>query len=275
MLSAVPGEALCRLRQALTTIEPNQGFPLGAEEAVRPLGLPAVDAALGGGLAVGALHELAPAVPAQLGAAIGFALAIAAHAGKLAQPAQERDATGGRQTLWIQTDFAGLEGGTAYGPGLDLFGLPMDRLLILRVARPIDALWAFEEALKSHALAVVLAELPEHGAAADLTATRRLSLAARAGGGLGLLLRHRPTPLASAAMTRWQVAGAPSMPDRFGGLGRTTFELSLNRNRRGRCGRFIVSWDHGTRTFIPPALSLGLAATARDRPADARIAAFR
>jgi protein ImuA len=272
MLSAVPGEALCRLRQALTSIEPNSGFPLGAEEAVRPLGLPAVDAALGGGLAVGALHELAPAAPTQLGAAIGFALAIAANTGK---PAQERSTTGGRQTLWIQTDFSGLEGGTAYGPGLDRFGLPMDRLLILRVARPVDALWAFEEALKSHALAVVLAELPEQGAAADLTATRRLSLAARAGGGLGLLLRHRQTPLASAAMTRWAVAGAPSMPDRFGGLGRTTFALSLNRNRRGQCGRFIVSWDHGTRTFITPALSLGLAATARDRPADARIASRR
>ena len=66
-------------------------------------------------------------------------------------------------------------------------------LLILRVSRPLDLLWAFEEALKSRGLAAVLAELPESGAAADLTATRRLTLAARAGGGLGLLLRHRPS----------------------------------------------------------------------------------
>ena len=259
MLSTVPGEALCRLRQALTSIEPNRGFPLGAEEAVRALGLPAVDAALAGGLAVGALHELAPAAPT----------ARRRHRLCAGHCSHKRDRR--PPSTRIQTDFAGLEGGTAYG-GSIAFGLPMDQLLMLRVARPLDALWACEEALKSHALAVVLAELPEQGAAADLTATRRLSLAARAGGGLGLLLRHRPTPLASAATTRWEVAGAPSMPDRFGGLGPTTFDLSLNRNRRGPCGRFIVSWDHGTRTFIPPALSLGLAATARDRPADARIA---
>ena len=71
--------------------------------------------------------------------------------------------------------------------GLDLFGLPLHRLLILRVARPLDALWGFEEALKSPPLAVVIAELPQDGAAADLTATRRLSLAARTGNGLGLL----------------------------------------------------------------------------------------
>jgi protein ImuA len=263
MPSATPGEALCRLRQTLASIEPNRGFPPGAEDAVRPLGLREIDAALAGGLAAGALHEVAPQGPAHLGAALGFGLAIAAQSAATS-------ATRGKQTLWIQTDFAGLESGRPYGPGLALFGLPLEQLLILRVARVIDALWAFEEALKSPALAVVLTELPANGAA-DLTASRRLSLAARVGGGLGLMLRHQVSPVATAAMTRWSVAGAPSTPDRFGGLGRTTFDLSLNRNRRGRCGRFIVSWDHGTRTFAS-AHPLGLAAPARDRPADARIA---
>jgi protein ImuA len=137
--------------------------------------------------------------------------------------------------------------------------------MILRVAHLRDALWGFEEALKCPALAAVLAELPETGAAADLTATRRLSLAAQAGGGLGLLLRHRPCPLPSAAMTRWQVAAALSKPDRFGGLGGSSFDLSLQRNRRGRCGRWITGWNHDERTFVPQALSLGVAATARDR----------
>ena len=140
---------------------------------------------------------------------------------------------------------------------------------MLRVPRPIDVLWAAEEALKSRGVAVVLAELPEDGAVADLTATRRLTLAARAGGGLGLLLRQRPSPLATAAMTRWQFAAAPSVPDRYGGLGRTAFALSLNRNRHGRCGRFIACWDHHECVFLPP-LSLGLAAAAFDGSADPR-----
>jgi protein ImuA len=249
------------LRQALASIEPHSAFPLGAEEAALPLGLPAIDDPLAGGLALRALHEVAPAAPAHLGAAFGFALAIAAqavrHAGKAAKAPY---------ALWIETDYAALEGGRPYGPGVDLFGLPMDRLLILRVARPIDALWGFEEALKSAALAAVIAELPESGAAADLTATRRLSLAARAGNGLGLLLRHRKSPGSTTAMTRWEVGAAPSQPDRFGGFGRTAFDLSLTRNRRGRCGRFIVYWDHERGSFIPQALSLGLAETACDRP---------
>ena len=123
-----------------------------------------------------ALHELAPAAPAQFGAAAGFALALAAL----------RTAGRPRRALVIQTDFAALEAGALYGPGLDGLGLPMERLIVLRVPRPIDVLWACEEALKSRGVAIVIAELPEAGEVADLTATRRLTLAARAGGGLGL-----------------------------------------------------------------------------------------
>jgi protein ImuA len=223
------------------------------------LGVPALDDALQGGLSYGALHELSPVSELQLGAAFGFGLAVAARAAAAGRAS-------GQEVLCIATDYAVLEAGTPYGPGLDGLGLATDRLILLRVAHPRDALWAFEEALKCPALAAVLAELPEDGSAADLTATRRLSLAAQAGGGLGLLLRHRPAPLGSGAMTRWQVATALSRPDRFGGLGGTSFDLSLQRNRRGRCGRWITGWNHDERTFVPQALSLGVAATARDRP---------
>jgi len=258
MASAASRGPLRHLRQALATLDNDKGFSL-AEEELRPLGLPAVDAVLGGGLACAALHELAPAAPAQFGTAAGFALALAAL-----------HTAGGRSALLIQTDFAALEAGAPYGPGLDCFGLPMERLIVLRVPRPVDALWACEEALKSRGVAVVIAELPEAGEAADFTATRRLTLAARAGGGLGLLLRHRPLPIATAATTRWQVAAAPSAPDRFGGLGRTAFDLSLNRNRRGRCGRFIVCWDHHECLFLPQTLSVGVAAAADHGSIDPR-----
>jgi protein ImuA len=229
--------------------------PWGAQKGSLRFGVPALDEALQGGLAFGALHELAPASELQLGSALGFGLAIAALA-----------AADGRQVLCIATDYAALAAGTLYGLGLDGFGLAMERLLILRVAHPRDALWGFEEALKCPALAAVLTELPEAGAAADFTATRRLSLAAQAGRGLGLLLRHRPSPLPSAAMTRWQVAAAASLPDRFGGLGDARFDLSLQRNRRGRCGRWITGWNHHERAFVPQALSFGMAAAACDRP---------
>src|SRR5262249_14826355 len=156
-------------------------------------------------------------------AATGFTLALAARV------------PGGRQrhTLWIQTDYAANESGNLYGPGCDLFGLPARHLLILKVPRPIDALWAMEEALKSRALASIVAELPADAPLADLTATRRLAVAAREGESFAFMLRHCPSPLTSSAETRWEIAALPGKPDRFGGLGPTAFVLSLVKNRSG------------------------------------------
>jgi protein ImuA len=251
-MSAGDPATLSRLRQEVAKIEGSNLSVLEAGGRVSPLGVEAIDAALGGGLAFGNLHEIASAAPLHLGAAVGFALTLAARAG-------ER-----KDTLWIQPDFAALEAGALYGPGLSAIGLKLERLLLLRVARPADALWAMEEALKSRALATVIAELTEDGAAADLTATRRLTLAARDGGGIGLLLRHRISPEPSAAATRWDIAAAPSRPDAFGGLGHTAFTLSLVKNRRGPTGRWTIAWDHHERAFSP--LSLGLAQAAASRP---------
>ena len=169
------------------------------------------------------------------------------------------------QALWIATDFAACEGGGPYGPGLDLFGLAADRLVVLRVPRAVDALWAMEEALRCRALTSVIAELTDDGSDADLTATRRLTLAAREGGNLGLLLRHRATLAPSTAATRWRIAAAPSQPDQFGGLGPAIFDLSLQKNRRGPCGRWFVTWSHHECQFHA-AVSLAVAKTAVDRP---------
>jgi protein ImuA len=265
---AVPKPTLQRLRETLAAIDPKLGPALPGEDQRVELAAP-IDAVLGGGLACGALHELAPAAPFQLGATSGFAAAVAVRAG--AGTANNR---GGGEVLWITTDFARREGGGPYGPGLDLSGLSSARLLVLTVSRPADVLWAMEEGLRCRALACVIAELIGEGAEADLTATRRLSLAAREGvsarvSGLGLLIRHRATLMPSAAATRWHVAGAPSLPDRLarlnGGLGRPRFDLSLCKNRRGPSGRWLVEWDQHERAF-QPALSVGVAAPALDRP---------
>src|SRR5256885_923441 len=66
--------------------------------------------------------------------------------------------------------------------------------------------------------------LTKDAAKAAPTATRRLSLAAREGGALALLLRHRARPRRSAAATRWEIAAAPSLSDNYG-LGRPRFAL--------------------------------------------------
>ena len=245
-----PGR-LDALRRTLVRSEPHGGGR-GADRRVLGFGIASLDRALGGGLSLGALHEIAPAAPADIGSAGGFALTLAARAG--------RD----RHVVWIQQDAAVFEAGSLYGPGLDLFGLAMARLVVLRVARARDALWAMEEALKSGAVAGVVAELAQEGAG-DLTATRRLALAAAEGAALGLLLRHRSSPCACAAPTRWNVAAASSPRDAFGGLGPTSFALTLVKNRHGPTGRWLVTWNHHERIFAAT-LSGGVAAAAGDRP---------
>jgi protein ImuA len=226
------------------------------------LGVTALDAALAGGLACGALHEIGPVAPLFGGAAAGFTMALIARALR----------SGGGQAVWIQPDFTAAEQGALYGPGLDLMGLPMERLVILRVPRPRDALWAMEEALKCRAAGAVVAELASEEA--DLTATRRLALAAREGGGLGFMLHPNvgassqlfyspPCSHPSTATTRWEVASVRGERDRFGGLGPTTFALSLVKNRRGRTGQWRLSWDHHACAFAT-SLSLPVAPAARD-----------
>src|SRR5439155_18901480 len=254
MGTVAPPPTLNHLRRTMADIDPRLAPRLREEGRILGLGVDTLDAALGGGLACGVLHEFAPTAPIHLAAATGFAVALAAGTrGK-----------GRDQTLWIATDFAMAEGGGPYGPGLELYGMAASRLIVLRVPRAVDALWAMEEGLRCRAIASVVTELTDDGSVADLTATRRLILAARDGFRLGLLLRHRASLEPSAAATRWHVAAAPGRPDSFGGLGATCFDLSLVKNRRGPCGRWIVTWDHHERAFHA-AVSLAVAATALDR----------
>lgn len=215
-------------------------------------GVEAIDVALGGGLAAGALHEFAGLETRGLGPVTGLLLGLLG--------------TAGGEALWIAGGNALRLGGFPYAPGLRFLGQDLGRLTLVPARTPADALWAAEEALKCPAVGAVILELPDEGKAADLTATRRLSLAARDGGGLACLLRHHTTAVPSGAATRWTVAPAPSVPDRFGGLGPARFDLTLTKNRRGPCGRWTIAWDRHEQRFFQAAAPVAVAAPAFDRP---------
>jgi protein ImuA len=251
-----PGEILRALRSRVAAFEAHRPAP--ADEAWLALGVPALDRALGGGLLLGGLHEIVPAAPLDLGAAAGLTLALAAHALRTVRRFARRE------VLWIQPDLAGLEAGRLHGPGVAALGLPLLRLIDLRVANERDGAFAMEEALQCRALAMVVGEFFDDRAL-DLVALRRLSLAAASGGGLGLVLRHRAVALASPATTRLEIAAAPGRPDAFGGLGRPTILVSLVRNRRGPTGRWLLSWDHHEHVFAETP-SVAVAAPSVDRP---------
>ncbi len=193
---------------------------------VLPLGLGPVDAALlGGGLPLGCLHEVlgpADAGPGD-GAATGFVALVLA---RLA-------ARAGGTALWLTQD------GDLHAPGLARYGLTPDRLIVARARRPVDLLWALEEAARSGAVAAVAGE----AAAADLTASRRLQLAAEAGGVTTLLLRRRGAARTGTAVTRWRVAALAERPIAGEpGIGAPRWRLELLRCRGGRPGDWAVEW---------------------------------
>jgi protein ImuA len=184
------------LKARLASFEIRPGTGVGAVA----LGLAAIDRHLpGGGLARGCLHEIVGADvdgPSRDGAAGGFAAAL------LARCAADPGKSG--PVLWIARR------PNLTQAGLAAFGLDASRLLLVDAPKRVDALWAFEEALRCRALSAVAAEIDD----VDLTQTRRLQLAAELGGTTALLLRP-PGELAlpSAARTRWRIESRPGADD--------------------------------------------------------------
>jgi protein ImuA len=114
------------------------------------------------------------------------------------------------------------------------------RLVLARPTGSLAVLQVTEEALRSGAAPLVIAELAE---AADLTASRRLQLAAGSGDGgvRGLCLLPEARARPNAAETRWLCTPIPeSGPGERDGGGRQLWELV--KNKRGRLGVWEIAW---------------------------------
>jgi protein ImuA len=221
---------------------------VGGAARVRPLGLAAVDAHLPhGGLAVGALHEVAPQAHGDTPAAFGFLVALLARF----QPITEHDhAAKNKPVLLVASHRALADHGRPHGHGLQQLGLDPARLILVETRNDQQTFWAVEEALRSRAPAAV------GGAAArlDLKTSQRLHLAAGEAGLPLWLLRPARADDASAAATRWRIGTAEAARDRFGLLARTRWRARLERCRNGRPGEWLVEFDHAAYRFslAPP-----------------------
>lgn len=207
-------DPLAELRQQIAQFD----APRRAGGAL-PFGLAALDDRLADrGLAVGGLHDIAPARPilTEEAAATLFLAGIAARAA----PAP---------VLWVVTRF------DLYAPGLEQAGLTPDRLLFAEARDDRELLAVMEDALHHGGLAAVIGEARR----VDMTASRRLQLAAADSQVPALLLRRwrkrENCPLAepSAATTRWRIGCAPSVALGVPGVGRPRWSIELARQRGG------------------------------------------
>jgi protein ImuA len=217
--------AMAALRQEIRRLE---GFknPLAQANAVR-FGIPEIDNALPEkSFPLGVTHEFISHAPEEAAATAGFLSGLVALMTK-----------DSGSVAWIGRQRP------MYAPGLAAYGLDPKRILFIQAERDRDALWAMEEALRCKGLAAVVGEAAD----ADLTATRRLQLAAEESGATGILLRANPRKTGtSACVTRWHIRPLQSGADNgLPGVGVTRWRAELLKTRGGRAAGWDIEWKNG------------------------------
>ena len=214
----------------------------GGETGRFTLGMDRVDAYLDPGPCLFCLHDIHAGTAADAVAASAFALGLATRA------------TRDRPLVWVFQNPASQEAGGLHGPGLYEWGLRPESVLVVRVRDATAMLAAGEEALKSGAVGAVLLSGWGEARAMSLTASRRLALAARAGGSTAFVVRAAAAAMPSAAETRWSVRAALSTGLEAGAPGRPAFVAALTRSRQGAPPtEWTLEWDRETRAFAEPA----------------------
>ena len=216
----------------------------GRRRLVLPFGIKEIDRHLpGGGLALGALHEVAGGGNGAIDGATAalFAAGIAARLRG--------------QVLWCITR------PDLFAPALAQAGLVPGRVIYVEAGDEKAVLACFEEGLRHGGLGTVVAEV----ALLSMTASRRLQLAAEHSGTIGIAIRRwrRQTGAAgfgqpTASVTRWRVSVLPSTPLPVPGVGRARWQLELIRCRAGESADFEVeACDAKGRLALPSGLVHG------------------
>lgn len=220
------------------------------------IGIASLDKAMGGGMARGCVHEFYAVepedAPAVAGFAVGLALLMAA----------------GRTILWLRSHRSLAQGGVLQAngwaelggaPDTCLFGLVADDKVLLRTAA---------DALRSAVPGVVILESRGKMRDLDLTASRRLALAAEKSGVPLFLLRIDAAAVPSAAQTRWHVTAAPSRALPGHAPGAPAYDIELLRQKAGPSGQnWRLEWDRDRLMFREATLSGAVVSVPAHRPA--------
>lgn len=123
--------------------------------------------------------------------------------------------------------------------GLLPYGMKLNQLLFVSVRRSQDLAWAGMEALRCPQVSAVMTILD----GLDLTASRRLQLAAESSGATGFLLGHTTSAPIASPITRWKVSSTVGKPgQRFD---EPAWTLDLLYCRGGRPGSWGIEWRNG------------------------------
>jgi protein ImuA len=225
-------ETVTKLEEARRLLKPVLGE--SRNRMRRALGHADADSVLGGGLLLGALHEIF----ARDASASGFTACVAQRA------------RGMKKMLWIVQDFSAAEHGALAPTGFTELGINPSHLLLLRAANAEDALRAGVDALSCSGLGAVILEIAGNPKILDLVASRRLVLAAQQKNVTAFLLRQAAMAEPSAAQTRWQIRSHRSSATDDWGMPR--FAAELVRNRQGETGHWVMEWSCDDGVFRKP-----------------------
>ena len=243
MTESGPRPAIADLRAQIARIETQDC----KDRAVLPFGIATLDQRLpGGGLALGALHEVAGGAAGAIDAAAA-ALFTAGILARIDGP-----------ILWCMTR------ADLFAPAIAQVGLDPDRVIYVEAGDETAVLACFEEGLRHGGLGGVVAEV----ARLSMTVSRRLQLAAEGSGTIGIAIRRwrRATEAAdfgqpTASATRWRVTSVPSSPLPVAGVGRHRWFVELIRCRAGESADFLLeSCDAQGRLSLPAHMAYGQAA---------------
>ncbi|MBN8533054.1 MAG: hypothetical protein J0L51_03095 [Rhizobiales bacterium] len=188
-------------------------------------------ASLGFSLAAAALHEFYGGAEADSVSLAALALMLGASRGKKAM-------------LWVRHETLANETGAPYPAGLAELGFDPKLLLLVRARDVSSALQAGLEGARCKALGAAIINIRGEARAYDLTASRRLALAAKTSGVPVFLLRSGAKATASAAETRWQVRALPSRALAAKAPGNPAFHFTLLRARNGQEGaQHHLEWN--------------------------------
>lgn len=160
-------------------------------------------------------------------------------------------ASGPGAVLWVRQPAFDREAGTLYPAGLAELGMDPAQVIYVQARDAVAALQAGLEGARSAAVDAVIVELWGEARAYDLTASRRLALAAKASGVPVFAVRVAADPRPSAAETRWLVRTAASRRLAANAPGHPAFDWLLLRARSGQEGlRYCVEWDRDARNLV-------------------------